>query len=485
MHIIGNSVLSLLFVSGLIAYYAVPGGMNEVLLLSLSIIAFIAYLVSVFWLKSISNLFSWFSFFNMFNISMLIVNFQFPALCYFVAEIAESPFIWHQYTSVNKCAALSLVGYVLFLLGYMNNIFKLRSVSAIKKVGYISPLSIRRFLHVGSAITWLLFVLFIIIVGPAYLSGAYDGTKNWGSGATYIYLLFQSSLFVVIGLDHYALKLEHKNLGLYRYLSGLNKPIMILAALFVLLNVYTGERGSVVQVGVLYAGAYTFFLRKLSFVWFAAAICLGAVLMTFMSLYRTRDASVSLEERIITGKERTQELKWYNYTGDLAGSVRINNAAMQYFGDSPFLGRTMLVEAGSAVPFLTGAMAKTSPWTGLGANGSYYYTQLLSPITNKGNQTGAGNTLFGDIYMNFKMPGILIMFPLLGLFCAYVEYQAKYNVCVFYNVIYMVLLTWAVYWPRSAYFGPTRNIVWVLLVTYIAFRVMKGRGVMNKPVMYS
>ncbi|MFL2833269.1 MAG: hypothetical protein ACJ0BK_06625 [Coraliomargaritaceae bacterium] len=466
---------------GLVVFFLAPDGLNEPMLLILSILAFVAYLVTMNFIRLTSSVFSWFSFFNMFSVSMLIVNFQFPALCYFVPEIAESRFLWHQFIYANSCTALSLVGYVFFLLAYMSTIWKSTIKLGPRQVGCVSPDELRGFGHKGAVVAWLLFALFIITVGPVYLSGAYDGTKNWAGGATYIFILFQITMFTVIAIDIYAIKLRHPSLGVFGYLLALNKPMLLLSIIFALLNIYTGERGVVVQIGLLYGGAFTFYFRKLSFTWFAAALCLGAMLMSFMSLYRTREASVSIQERVETGKYRSEELKWYSYTSDLAGSVRINNAAMQYFGDSLFLGRTMLVEAGSAVPFLAGAMAKTSNWTGLGGNGSHYYTQLLSPLTDKGNQTGAGNTIFGDIYMNFKWPGILIMFPAIGFLCAHIESQAKNNISIFYNVQYMILLTWAVYWPRSAYFGPTRSLLWAMIITYIAYKIMKGSRVASRP----
>lgn len=462
-------------------YAFLPIEVNNSILILVSITAFISYLLSVVALK-ISSIFSWFGFFNLFNVSYLIATFQFYLLYSYIPEIAEDSGLWIDWNILNRASVLGLVSYLLFLISYIWTIR--RNLDRLKPslVAYLPYTSLKKFSNIGALACWLLFAIFLVVVGPAYLSGAYDGTKNWASGSTYVYILFQISLFIIISIDIYSLRQANKNLSIWGYVFQLNKLTLTLATVFVLFNVYTGERGVIVQVFIIYWGGYAFFFRNISFFWFFMILAVGAAFMTFMAFSRTRDAGMSVEERIESGIHRFQdETKWYSITGHLASSVRINNAAIAFNQNDPMFGRTMLVNIAGVIPFAPSMLTKTYSYTGIGFNSSVYFTNLLSPVSDKGNQTGAGSTIFADVYLNFNIIGIYIFFPLLGFATALIEFNAKNTINIFYHTFYVILLSEAIYWPRSMLFGNLRNFAWALLILYIFYRCMRGRHVLDYP----
>ena len=72
----------------------------------------------------------------------------------------------------------------------------------------------------------VLFLLFISLVGKDFLTGNYDGGKNWGAGASYVFLLLRVVLYLkiiyfFINTKHVVLNLPSflKSLVLFRHLG--------------------------------------------------------------------------------------------------------------------------------------------------------------------------------------------------------------------------------------------------------------------------
>ena len=425
-----------------------------------------SYAISILAINKIQGYYNWLGFFNLFSFSIVLCGFQYPLLSFFIDDVNESEFLWGNYQGIGQATGLYLVSYLLFLIVYLCTlnkmlIFKPRVFPSIR----VSRLKFC--INSGAVISILLFFVFILLVGPSYLSGAYDGSKNWGGGSTYIFLLLQTVLYVTFALDVYKIRIYFKDLSIFSYFINLNKIVLFLFLIITLVNLYVGERGVIVQIALLIICSYYFYFSKGTFKVFFILGCIGAILMSAISLYRTRDATASVNDRLQNLYSSIDDFEWYNVTGDLASSCRINNAAIQYYKNQSLYGATMVTQVFSVIPFVPGLLLKTAPYTGIQGNSSFIFTQLLNPQSARtGNQTGAGTTPFGDLFINFNVLGIFIFFPILGAFLARVEAKANYTMCLYSNVQYGILLTWAIYWPRAIYLGPYRYLIWAYLITF-------------------
>ena len=456
-------------------YFFGPQNFNPLVNSTFAFAGIVAYLFSILAVRKILGYYNWFGFFSLFSISFLICGLQYPFQSLFIDDIGNSDFLWGNYLSVGQSTGLYLVAFLTFIIGYLSGLKK-GLFELPERLSGSNTYNVDKFITIGTVSSWLLFILFIGLVGSSFLSGAYDGMKNWGAGSTYVFLLLQILSYVSFSLDVYRLRNLGKRLGMTSFILQLNKLLLLLFVVLILVNIYVGERGVVVQIITLIVGSFYFHFRKASFTTFLTLACVGALIMTALSFYRTRDATASLDDRIFNASVGMVDLKWYSITADLAASCRINAAAIQYFRDDPKLGATMVTQLASVAPFMPGLLLKTAPYTGIEGNSSFIFTQLLNPVSVRtGNQTGAGSTPFGDVYLNFGCIGIFIFFPILGIFMSKIEIRAKYTTCLYNHVQNGIILTWAVYWPRAVFFAPLRFLIWGLLLTYLAVVISRRK----------
>lgn len=407
----------------------------------------------------------------LFVLGFWIVHFFYAALLVFYEDIQHQPGLWPFPDIGNYSILVATIAFSLFFLGYLSLAEK-RPQKKVTKVLIPSRESLSRLLFVAPVISVINFGLFIFIVGPTYLSGAYAGSGNWGAGATYFFLFFELFFYLTLILEVYKIRLMGGQSGVLQYALSFNWLTLLFLGCFIIFNVYIGDRGPVITATCILVGGYDVFIKRFKLITVLAVLLFGVVTMSYISNYRTRDAGASLQERIEDAKYKLEEKKWYHAPGELGTNVRTLNAGIAFSqSDGHWYGKFQGVHILGVIPFAKGVVAYTLKIP-FGWTSSSYMTVMI----NGKRGVGVGTTPVADVYLDFGLWGIVILFPLLGRLFAWVECRAFFSQGVYSFVIYMWLLSEALYWPRAVFLHNMNEVVWVLGLLWLANKFfLRGR----------
>ena len=467
VHLLTTIFLSVLMIASTIIALWVPVEFNPNILFVIGVAGVAAYLAALWNVSKIGG-FSWFGFLNLFCISFVIVHFQNPIFVAFIKAIGENNKLWVFREYACKAAAVSLSGFLSFLLIYVIVRNKRRLTFRERPLPFITPIKLVAVNNVLCFCTLISLLLFLRFAGRNYLGGAYSGVERyWGTGATYFFLLFRMFFFITITSDLYRLRIRHAKLSPVNFILKSNKWVLSMVSFVLLINMYVGDRGPILQTVALYLGAYSIFFSKVRFRTFIIAGLVGALLLAFIGKYRTSDPTLTMEEKIEKGKEDTSELQWYDVTGELAGSFRCMSTSVKVVEERGlFWGAFKAQTFASLFPFM-GRYA-TYFVGNYGLSSQYLTSVLIGPNSH----IGVGTTLIADIYLDFGLVGTILLMATIGWVIASVERRAVYSYDYISFAIYLLFLSVAIYWPRSIFIPHGKVIVWGALslkVFHMAF----------------
>lgn len=421
---------------------------------NLSLIAIVNVLV--FWFGVKKTYRSWLRFDTLFLIGYLIVHTQVPFLASIGIEPERPSFVWINKNVVNYASWISTMALLLWLLGYL--LFMRRNQKPKKqafKKYTVSSKSINN-------IMVLLFLLFLGLVGADFLGGNYKGTENWGSGATYVFLLLQ----VVLYLNIIYFFINTKNLSFSNILKVAinNKALFGVTGSYVLLFLLIGDRGPVMQVGILILGGYTLYQKPITFVQLFTLMAIGAFIFTLIGLGRNTLFSNDDSNILVRGyKNLATESSGFNPTNELATSNRILYRAIDVvpYKHPHLYGLTMFTELIGIIPFGGATFINITNLPKM-----YYSSSLFFTIIGQGPlyTYGEGSEIIGDLYINIGMYGALIVMFLFGYFISFFSIKAIFTKQHTYIIIYLLLLITAIYLNRSHILMPLKFIVYALIV---------------------
>jgi len=424
---------------------------------------------------------------SLFLISFAIVFFQYPLLAPFYYEIRYNSLLWMREEFVNWTTMISAGSIHLFMAGYIGGFYKFTTGPKLVKVASASRQKIRVLLFIFPIVAISCFGLFLATVGESYLGGAYGGSANWGGGASYFFRLFEVFFYLTIALEVYKIKLINPRASLTQYILSFNIHTGAFIAFFLLFHIYTGDRGPIISTVLILVGGYDFYFKRLPYFISLAAVVAAAFSLSFISAYRTKDTSLTLEERIQTGKREQKDKKFYEITGDLAASVRIMNYAVM-MTDEPsdfYWGWVQAGRVATMVPFAAGILNRAVPLrvngAPLGTTSSSIFTYaVLGPNSN----IGVGSSILADLYIDFWIFGCFIGMLLFGYFIAWTEVRGSISVGVFQVVFYLLVVSGAVYWARSFIGVNFQQWFLAMIVLYVIHKYFLGnrmRGVPRHP----
>lgn len=469
-------LLVYLILSGLLlilggVYFFGPSEFNERWMFFVSLFPILGYgVVCVAKMASAQGQgFAWFSIFNLFSFSFIIVHFQYPILALFYEEIASNTRLWNDPEVSTEAVTVGAIAYVIFLFGYVARLGRLTLRERGAKQVVFGPVEISKVFYLLFVGCLGAFALFLGLVGASFLSGAYAGSANWGAGATYLFLLFEILLYLAIILEIYRMRMENPNRGFLAYLFGFNKLLSMFMAAYILFQVYTGDRGPIVATGIIVIGGYDIYFRRLGLKFFIPLAVCGAVVLTLISQYRTRDATMTLEERVEKAKTRVEDKPFYEYTGDLATSIRTLNCAVGVTDGQMgyFKGLVIGGQVTGVVPFFQKFFGRFLPAVNgyrMGTTSSFINTSILHGLFNP---IGAGTTVVADVYYDAGIFSVILCLFVIGYFQAWIETTAKGNHSIYRMVIALLVLTYALYWPRASFLGDLDFWVWSLGLVWI------------------
>lgn len=398
---------------------------------------------------------SWIRYDTLFIIGFLIVHFQIPFLAAIGIDPTRPDYIWINKDVVNFATWFSTIVFLLWILGFYLFLVNKNESKQVDTLRYqFSSKSL-------NVLTLIFTILFVLLVGSEFLSGAYSGISNWGPGAVYVFLLLRVFLSLnIIYLFINNSNNDKKEKNIFRLLMT-NKVLIGSSAVIISIFLLAGDRGTVMQIGLIYLGAYSIFMKNISFKELIALISIGAVVFTFMGLGRTNE---TLHGNIFSrGIENVQKGDGLNNpTNELASSVRILYRGLNVVPDKiPYLnGVTLITNIVDVIPFLdriyelpSNYMNSTTFFTILGQGPNYTY--------------GEGSEIIADLYINLGFWLTLIVFIFFGHFISYLTYEAHFYKNHKIIIIYLILITSAVYINRSNFLSPLKDIIYALIIDRI------------------
>lgn len=136
-----------------------------------------------------------------------------------------------------------------------------------------------------------------------------------------------------------------------------------------------------------------------------------------------------------------------------------------------FFGKFLTLSVASIVPFLNGILSDPNDPYG-GSSEVIGYT-LLGPYRT----WGTGSNIVSDIYMDFGVPGVIILMFLIGLFSGFIRNKfILYPRSVKYMTLYFMTLALIAETPRYGVAFSLRYIVWAFLFFWLFTKLQRKNG---------
>jgi hypothetical protein len=423
---------------------------------------------------------NWFHPTIIFSLSYLIVYFQVPLLK--AQGIDVSGYLVPFSAEINFGAGLALLGLCSFYFGYScSRAYHFRpSITARAPVIY-SDRGLKRVSSVLLAICVTVYLVFIALAGTdLLLAFVYDGGLSWGAGASYANVLLGIFTGMLVAVESTRICYSRVT-SLVSFFGKYDKRVLAFVIASNLHNFVIGERGTVIAVSLGVMAPYFLFFKPLRARSFLAILVLAAITLTFLGASRTRDSSLSIEQRTDNGIRAVAGLStspedWPSM--ELAGSYRVFNTALGIVPEKYDYarGRFVLGQLAAVIPFYY-RFVPLDPDTYIGSS-SLFFTNYL----RKGNlESGEGSSVLGAIYLDFGAVGIPAVMFLLGWFVSYVarKIELVHNEnSVFWMYTYIYMMFQVLKLPRSDPFFWVQNVVWGALIFFFLVKplIVQFRG---------
>lgn len=409
----------------------------------------------------------------LFSLSAFAVIFVFPLLIYGTSKdySFRALSIFNE-SAINKVTALSTFGYSLYLISYEHYL-----LASFKQSSYVQ---VR--IRLGKAalfISKLLAILFVIAftINLLFFTRTVDSTHNDLSVNTYIAELTKCFLTICLLFccEKYKYSIKDNANAFFRIAF-----VPIVCFLLIMLEyLYIGDRGFVIVGGFTLLFIYGHYVKRIKSVIAIPTAIVAIVIMSLVGQLRKSDASlregglssfVTASSEIVGSSNNTLD-----FISDLTLVSNVAYLEWDYSLNTPlYKPERILILLTYPIPMAPSILSSvlyneraTSISTGSAVT-NYYNSQ----ITNAG-EGGLGTQLIMDLYMSWRLVGVVIGMGLLGLFLG------KANVFRYDNIYYLILLLafygLAIYLPRSTVYVCFRTIVWEILIIAILTKIEKVR----------
>jgi len=382
-----------------------------------------------------------------FAFAFYFINFIYP-VAYFPSNPTFEVFDYtFNYGIINKSTALAYVAFSCYMAGL--TFFKKEKEAMKIDAAMFSPS-----FFINLIVVFLtLAVSYIISVGNAFFSGYdwYVDEENYSPAVAFINM--SASLFAMFIF----------------FVKPTSRQFFYLIILLLFISVYllSGSRNIPLTLLLILLLSYNEISRKIPSIFFLALMAVGIMLFYFISTIRTESVTqgLSLEEFFANAAETS--------IFDFATDLIINNRNLYVlvdFADTNgyTYGMTMLSSVLTLVPFAGTFVSDT-----FGIPLDFMYVAGFNTYLEFGfgSTYGLGGNIVADIYLAFGFTGILIAFPLLGLFVSKVI--GKYHQNIQYFVVYCTLVGSSVFMNRESFLLPLRPILYSLLLFWILNSFLK------------
>jgi len=410
---------------------------------------------------------------NLFLLGFIIVHFQFYIdLVLGNFDLSRQDLIVNQNVLV-KSAIISSIALVCFCLGYIykqnkSNLKIKDEENAKNKIINLKGVKV---------LIVLFFIGFIVTTPSSYYKGGYNSTE-----LSQLSLYFQSFLILsIIGyliLNTRNLFLEKSKVLSFFAFIRYNGFIMIFVIIgFCFLVMISGDRGPILQIALSFIGCYCILNRKkykISII--VGGTFLAAVLVSFLAYFRHYEGTGNIIDMIQYSSEMksdavSSKLSFSPSTFELSKSVKTMHASVMYTEKE---GHTFgLFQGFQIIGIIPGMGQLIMPLFGIDSEmlkSSRFLTEQLNA------DHGLGTTAVADIWLDFGIIGIVIVFFIFGYFLRKMdEYMYSHlSLNIFLYILIAVFLSKAFYIGRSTILILFRDVVLGYIVLLIGIKFVRG-----------
>jgi hypothetical protein len=418
----------------------------------------------------------------LFTLSMLITHFQIGIAHVFGFQIYTevfNNFIWGNIKKGNLSVAISSLGLLSFYLGhFLASSFKTKKLHINTK--FSSYKKLVNFLTFWSIVFYFLF----FFTSGSYMFGNY-GSGDQLSISNYFSNFFNLFLKSALIIKLYYINTNFKNIkSLKKYISFFGTPLTAIVLWHILFSIYVGDRGPILNYGVLYFGLYLIRVQKKTSVIFLILILLVPPLFAKLGVSRSRDSKASFSDRFSQTDYKSRYSP--NFSGDMPGlstlelalSVRcVNHAVSNVPKDYDYnYGVYQLKQIAASVPFLLGFLERNFLDGSKELQSSSDFISYL--IQGKNVQYGDATTPVADLYLDFGTFGVLIGFFLFGIFVkkadSVIIFGQQSSLFFWFTIMYY----WAgaIYLGRATFLYYIQSIVQIYLIVVLLKLFLKTRS---------
>lgn len=416
---------------------------------------------------------------HLFLLSFIIVQFQLY-LDYTLSLRDQLNFLYSlDYNIVPKAATLSVVGLTCLLIGStLEPIIPLNSTHKLTRNNFTpSTLTLKVFI-------FLLFIVFIYATPRDYFTGNYGYYSN-EVGINYLQLksnqLLQVSIwsYIIVHTIKYSNK-GMSNLNILQYILSLGPFFLAITGLYSILVLIAGDRGPFIYISVMLIASYTITQKKrLNIFKILIMLYLFGYFLTFISHYRNIDSSFDFLKRIELANDYMQYTKTEGQGSVLSSTQELANSVASYHVlmmdqevNEHLYGITIIGSIVAIIPGLGYLISTISPIE--------FYTTAAYITNITQTNFGTGGTALADIYLNFGVIGVLLIFILFGFFISRIDFKAYHsysNMGLFTQILFMLYLANAISLGRGTILAPLGNstLVYIIIATSILVANFKNR----------
>jgi len=243
---------------------------------------------------------------------------------------------------------------------------------------------------------------------------------------------------------------------------------LISVSIVTLFSLWFGDRGPVLQIGLILLFIYTIYVKKLSVKTLTLLILSGFIVMSFISYTRSTDSNI--KDTGLSGAldEGGDTFSSFVTIWDYAMDFIVNNRAL-YVGyeiveENGYLyGKSYFPYLFSPVPGLPVLLTRTL----FGQDPDKLSTSVIISEREGVYDWGLGTNAVADGFMNLGVVGVVLLFLAFGYLIRFLEQSSNF----YAKFMFLLVISYALYFPRASLIiiaEPVRLVLffWVLVLFF-------------------
>ena len=419
-------------------------------------------------------------------LGMTIVNFQVIIDTLYSSYKTELR-IWGFEKYIGLCLYLGIIAQTSLSIGYVAK----SNHNIIRKSKYQpSNFYMPKFLLESFLI--ILFVFFVLTIDiQAFLRGdsaVNDGSFDRAVGTWALYSELILNIFFVIIISFTANKLlTKKDKSIKGFINSFPMAFWVVFAAYIFLRLLSGDRGPVIYniatllFAYIYATKHVFSITSLFIL-----LIVSALGTTIIGIARKQASILSFNAKVAYAIEELKKSDMQSFipvTQELAGSIKVTAIAIRGIERGSIeqgYGRYNLMAWTNAIPFSSRLIYVLFP----SLKGKEFVTTEVLTVEGYGKNysSGLGNTSIADVYLDFGVLGVPVLFFIFGMVYRKIDdvIIKEKNVSPYLLTFSLFMSSHAIYVGRSSFSFIMANACLYVFIQYFLRGFLKFTNNINK-----